>query len=45
MPIKIDPTKCPKDHSCPAAASCPVSALTQKDEKSAPQDVWNVKCA
>lgn len=36
MPIQIDESKCPKNHTCPASASCPVKALSQKNEQSAP---------
>jgi len=44
MPIRIDESKCPKDHECPAAASCPAQALTQKNNESAPR-VDHAKCA
>ena len=36
MAVIIDQTKCAKDHACPCVAQCPMSALSQKDEKSAP---------
>lgn len=30
MPVKVDASVCPQDHTCPAADICPTSALIQE---------------